>query len=147
MDSRYTSRAHRATPRRENSALRIAIAALALVAVGAIVFTVAQKRQPIASMPMRATVQLDNRCELIDDAFMAVSEPDGSRAYFQYGLALLDTHSDAFVTIRASDRYPGVVFETKRMRAAEHLLFTVDCGLSDRLERTLEGLREQFRSK
>jgi hypothetical protein len=51
--------------------------------------------------PMMVRVALDNQCGLVDDAFVAVAEPDGTTAAFDKGVAVLHTRSDAKIMVRA----------------------------------------------
>lgn len=147
MDARRSSSLRKTAIRPEDWALRLLLSVLAVVAAVGGLFIAFYWLQPAAPTPLRVTVELVNQCELIDDAFMAVSEPDGQRAYFANRIAILETRSDAYVAVRASDRYPGVAYESSRVRAASDLRFTVNCGLSERVERTLDALRDRFQSK
>jgi hypothetical protein len=96
--------------------------------------------------PMRVEVTLDNRCELIDDAFIVVTEPDGARATFERGLAALQTRSGSRVYLKANDKYPGFEFESPRKVAQSKMVLTAECGTGERIERTIDAMREQFRS-
>jgi hypothetical protein len=147
MDARRTTRPRNNAARPEDRALRFLLSVLGVVAAVGGLFIAFYWLQPAAPTPLRVTVELDNQCELVDDAFMAVSEPDGQRAYFANRVAILETRSDAYVAVRASDRYPGVAYESSRVSAASNLRFTVNCGLSERVERTLDALRDRFQSK
>jgi hypothetical protein len=93
---------------------------------------------------IRVEVLLDNRCGLVDDAFMAASEPDGATANFQNGVAVIKTFKGSRVYLKANDRYPGFGFESGRQAAAPRVVLVADCGT--RVDRALESLREQFRA-
>lgn len=100
-----------------------------------------------APTSMTVSVRLDNQCEVFDDAFMAVSEPDNKQAFFRQGVAVLETRSDAQIMVRASSRYPDMQFVSPKYKAAPTLTITVNCGMGDRLERTLDSIRDQFRQR
>ncbi|WP_146183186.1 hypothetical protein [Limnohabitans sp. Bal53] len=100
-----------------------------------------------APKPMRVQVLLDNRCEVIDDAFMAVSEPDGARAIFVKGVAYLNTTNKAKILVKVNDKYPGFQFESGRSDAAPRVTIQVNCDTGDRTQRTLDAMKEQFKNK
>lgn len=97
--------------------------------------------------PLRVQVTLVNRCELIDSAFMVVSEPDGARATFDRGVAFLDTRKSSRVYLTVNDKYPGFHFESPKKDAAPSVVLVADCGLSDRVDRTIDAMRDQFRAR
>lgn len=96
--------------------------------------------------PLRVQVTLVNQCELIDGAFMVVSEPDGVRATFDRGVAFLDTRKSSRVYLTANDKYPGFQFESPKKDAAPSVVLTAECGLNDRVDRTIDAMRDQFRA-
>lgn len=100
-----------------------------------------------APKPMRVQVLLDNRCEVIDDAFMAVSEPDGAKAVFVKGVAYLNTTNKAKILVKVNPKYPGFQFETGKSDAAPRVTIQVNCDTGDRTQRTLDAMKEQFKNK
>lgn len=97
--------------------------------------------------PLRVQVTLVNRCELIDAAFMVVSEPDGARATFDRGVAFIDTRKSSRVYLTVNDRFPGFHFESPKKDVAPTVVLTAECGLSDRVDRTIDAMRDQFRTR
>jgi hypothetical protein len=97
--------------------------------------------------PMRVQVVLDNRCEVIDDAFMAVSQPDGAKAVFVKGLANLNTTNKSKIYVKVNDKYPGFQFESGKADAAPKVTIQVNCDSGDRTQRTLDAMKEQFKSR
>ncbi len=97
--------------------------------------------------PMTVQVALDNQCGLVDDAFVAVAEPDGTTAAFDKGVAVLRTRSDAKIMVRASAKYPDFGFESPWVKAAPQVRITTQCKSSGRIDRTLGSMREQFQPK
>lgn len=120
----------------------IAITVLVLGGLG--IFLWMENTKPQA---MRVQVLLDNRCETIDEAFMAVSEPDGAKANFVKGVAYLNTTNKAKIVVKVSDKYPGFQFESGRSDAAPRVTIQVNCDTGDRTQRTLDAMKEQFKSR
>lgn len=118
------------------------IAVLVLAALG--IYIAIQKAEP---KPMRVLVQLDNRCELIDESFMAVSQPDGAKAVFVKGLAYLNTTNKSKILVKVNDKYPDFQFESGKKDAAPKVTIQVNCDTGDRTQRTLDAMKEQFRNK
>ena len=100
-----------------------------------------------APKPLRVTVTLDNRCEIIDDAFMAVAEPDGAKAVFVQRVAYLNTTTKSKIHVKVNDKYPGFQFESGKSDAAARVTIAVNCDTGDRTQRTLDAMKEQFRNK
>ena len=92
-------------------------------------------------------VTLDNRCELIDEAFMAVASPSGAKAPFDKGLAVLRVPANAKIYVKANDKYPAFSFETSKYDATPRMVITANCGMSERIDRTLDALQKQFKSR
>lgn len=92
-------------------------------------------------------VTLDNRCELIDDAFMAVASPSGAKATFDKGLAVLHVPPNAKIYVKSNDKYPAFSFETSKYDAEPRMVITANCGMGERIDRTLDALKKQFKSR
>lgn len=120
----------------------IGITALVLGGLG--IYLMMENASP---KPMRVQVLLDNRCEVIDDAFMAVSEPDGARSVFVKGVANLNTTNKAKIMVKVNDKYPGFQFESGKSDAAPRVTIQVYCDTGDRTQRTLDAMKEQFKTK
>ncbi|MDP4613042.1 MAG: hypothetical protein NWS97_04600 [Limnohabitans sp.] len=122
----------------------ILIAITVVVLGGLAVFLIMENATP---KPMRVQVMLDNRCELIDDAFMAVSEPDGAKAVFVNRVAYLNTTNKAKILVKVNDKYPGFQFESGKSDAAPRVTIQVNCDSGDRTQRTLDAMKEQFKTR
>ena len=96
---------------------------------------------------MEVQVTLDNRCELIDEAFMAVATPSGARATFDKGLAILRVPEHSKIYVKSNDKYPSFSFETPKYDAAPRMVITANCGVGARIDRTLDALKKQFKSR
>lgn len=122
----------------------ILIAITVVVLGGLAVFLIMENATP---KPMRVEVMLDNRCEVIDDAFMAVSEPDGAKAVFVNRVAYLNTTNKAKILVKVNDKYPGFQFESGKSDAAPRVTIQVNCDSGDRTQRTLDAMKEQFKTR
>ena len=122
----------------------ILIAITVVVLGGLAVFLIMENATP---KPMRVQVMLDNRCEVIDDAFMAVSEPDGAKAVFVNRVAYLNTTNKAKILVKVNDKYPGFQFESGKSDAAPRVTIQVNCDSGDRTQRTLDAMKEQFTTR
>ncbi|MEY5027749.1 MAG: hypothetical protein RLZ63_64 [Pseudomonadota bacterium] len=96
--------------------------------------------------PMEVEVYMNKQCELIDNAFIAVSEPDGARANFDKGLAVLKTYSNSKIQVRSNPAYPSFSYESNKVQAASKVVISVECE-TGRIDRTLDAMRQQFRSR
>lgn len=117
------------------------LAVLAAVAAGAYHFFADS-----APRPMVVEVYMNKQCELIDGAFIAMAEPDGARANFDKGLAVLNTRSDARIVIRANPAYPSFSYESTKVKASPRVVIPVQCE-TGRIDNTLDAMRQQFRSR
>lgn len=120
----------------------IGISVLVLGALG--IYVMMEMSTP---KPMRVQVVLDNRCEVIDDAFMAVSQPDGAKAVFVKGVAQLNTTNKSKIYVKVNDKYPGFQFESGKSDAAPRVTIQVNCDSGDRTQRTLDAMKEQFKTR
>ena len=114
---------------------------LSLIGVG-----VRYLNEASAPNPMKVEVYMDKRCELIDNAFIATSEPDGARANFDKGLAILQTYSNSRILVRANPAYPSFSYESNKVKAAPQVVIPVECE-TGRIGNTLDAMRQQFRSR
>jgi hypothetical protein len=119
------------------------ILALILVAAGVLSWVYYDRK--IVTKSVKVMVYIDNRCELVDEAFMAVSDFDGQRAYFEKGVAVLETNSRSRIFIKSSDRFPDFHFETGKHKAEPKVVITTNCG--DRIDQTMDAMREQFKNR
>jgi len=113
---------------------------MSMSAAGVFAFIQWQDARP---KPLKVSVQLDNRCALIDDAFVVVSS-DGSTAEFVKGVAKLSTTSDQRVSLKSSPKYPGFAFESPPVKVQPQMTLAAECSSTDS---KLESLRDQFQPK
>lgn len=123
----------------KNLLLSTLAALLLFVALG-FAFVQWQENSP---QPLRASIQLNNQCGLIEDAFIVVST-DGASAGFVKGVAVIDTRSDQRVYLKANPKYPAFGFESPPVRVKPSMTLAAQCSASDR---TMDAMREQFERK
>jgi len=113
---------------------------IALSAAGGLAFKLWLDNRP---RPLTVSVQLDNQCALVEDAFVVVST-DGSTAEFVKGVARLSTMSDQRVSLRSHPKYPAFVFESPPVKVKAQMTLAAECSST---ESKIESLREQFQPK
>jgi hypothetical protein len=95
---------------------------------------------------IKAVVYLDNRCEIMDDAFVLHAEPNGATSHFSSGRADIWVPVNGRLIVKSSPRYPAFKYEThKHMVKQPYTVITTNCG--DRIDKTMDAMREQFRRR
>jgi hypothetical protein len=92
---------------------------------------------------IQVSIQLNNQCGLIDNAFVVVST-DGAVAEFVKGVATMSTRSDQRVFLKSSPKYPAFAFESPPVRVKPSMILDAQCSSVDR---TIDAMREQFERK
>ena len=130
-------------PQPESKAIPIFVGVVVLIAL---VYGVIYLTQETAPRPIEVEVYMNKRCELIDGAFIAVSEPDGARANFDKGLPVLKTYSNSKIMVRSNPAYPSFSYESNKVQAEPKVVIPVECE-TGRIDKTLDAMRQQFRSR
>ena len=95
---------------------------------------------------LKVTIELDNRCHVFDDAFVVKVNPTGQLLYFGDNLVETILREDYKVTLAASPAYPDFVYDGDQVNVAPKITLTTNCDPPDRINRTLDALREQFQN-
>jgi hypothetical protein len=67
-------------------------------------------------------------------------------AAFSNGVARIDVMEGDYLELQLSARYTtDVTFNGVKQRASRRMTVTADCGVSERIQGTMESLREKFR--
>lgn len=123
-----------------------AYALLGIVLLAAALAWFFKQYQDAREKPLKVQVMLDNRCQVIDRAFVVVSLPKGNQAGFdENGMAVINSTTRSRVVIRSSNQFPAFKYESGAKAAAERMVMVADCGNGERVERTLDAMREQFK--
>jgi hypothetical protein len=95
---------------------------------------------------IKAVVYLDNRCQIMDDAFMVYAEPNGASSHFTNGKAEILLPANGRLIVKSSPRFPAFKYETHKHQVLQpYTVITASCG--DHIDKTLDAMREQFRKR
>ena len=94
-------------------------------------------------IPVKVT--LNNKCELIDDAFMVVSKETNKSAFFFEKKAYLQLPRVDKVTLAASSKYPGFHLTENWVDVEAEITLTSDCSAKTKQEMIIDSMREQFK--
>lgn len=94
--------------------------------------------------PIEVVVTLDNKCELVDDAFMVRVMPNGPTALFEGKTAKVMAMKNQRVKLVANTRYQGFDFEGDEDTAAPRITLVAICDATGRFDATSSGLKKQF---
>jgi len=96
--------------------------------------------------PQRITaeVRLTNRCSIPDASFVVRHSSTGRSTAFSNGVARLDVLEGDYLELQLSARYREVQFNGFRQRASRSMTMTADCGKGERMQGTMDSVREKF---
>jgi hypothetical protein len=98
--------------------------------------------------PQRITaeVQLINRCTIPDTDFVVQDLKARRSAPFSNGVARINVMEGDYLELQLSARYAtDVTFNGIQQRASRSMTLTADCGVSERLQGTMDSMRNTFR--
>ena len=120
------------------------IAAASILLAGVLLVQVYKSSQEPENV--KAIIYLDNRCQIMDDAFMVYSEPTGQSSHFTNGKAELVVPANSRLMVKSSPRFPAFKYETHKHPIQQpYTVITATCG--DHIDKTLDAMREQFRKR
>ncbi|MCR9148481.1 MAG: hypothetical protein NXH74_14995 [Rhodobacteraceae bacterium] len=91
-----------------------------------------------------AEVQLNNRCPIKDIDFVVRHVKTNRTAAFSNGLARISVLEGDYVELQLSARYREVQFNGFRQRASQNMTMTADCGKGERMQGTMDSMRDKF---
>ena len=91
-----------------------------------------------------AEVQLNNRCPLKDTDFVVRHIKTNRTAAFSNGVARISVLEGDYVELQLSARYREVQFNGFRQRASQSMTMTADCGKGERMQGTMDSVRDKF---
>ena len=96
--------------------------------------------------PQRITaeVRLTNRCSIPDASFVVRHVKTNRTAAFSNGLARISVLEGDYVELQLSARYREVQFNGFRQRASQSMTMTADCGKGERMQGTMDSVRDKF---
>jgi hypothetical protein len=100
-----------------------------------------------AGDPQRITaeVQLNNRCGMPDTNFVVQDLRTRRSAPFSNGVAQINVMEGDYLQLQLSARYTTeVTFNGIKQRASRRMTVTADCGVSERIQGTMDSMRDKF---
>jgi hypothetical protein len=97
--------------------------------------------------PQRITaeVQLNNQCGMPDTNFVIQDLKTRRSAPFSNGVARIDVMEGDYLELQLSARYAtDVTFNGVRQRASRRMTVSADCGVSERIQGTMDSMRDTF---
>lgn len=125
--------------------------ALAVVIIGAIAYlSWPEIRHMLRLNPpqeITAVVRLTNRCPVADHRFVLRHVNTGRSVPFSNSIARIQVTEGDYLELQLAPRYTSeVTFNGFRQRAAPNMSMTADCGISERIQGTMESMRDTFRN-
>lgn len=98
-----------------------------------------------APQEITAVVRLTNRCPLSDTSFVLRHVNTGRSVPFSNSIARIQVVEGDYLELQLAARYTAeVTFNGFRQRAAPSMSMTADCGISERIQGTMESMRDKF---
>jgi hypothetical protein len=97
--------------------------------------------------PQRITaeVRLNNRCGMPDTNFVMQDLKTLRSAPFSNGVARITVMEGDYLELQLSARYStDVTFSGVQQRASPHMTVTANCGVSERIQGTMDSMRDKF---
>jgi hypothetical protein len=97
--------------------------------------------------PQRITaeVQLNNRCGMPDTNFVVQDLKTRRSAAFSNGVARINVMEGDYLELQLSARYTTeVTFNGVQQRASRSMTVTADCGVSERIQGTMDSMRDKL---
>jgi hypothetical protein len=97
--------------------------------------------------PQRITaeVKLNNRCGMPDTNFVVQDLRTRRSAAFSNGVAQINVMEGDYLELQLSARYTTeVTFNGVQQRASRRMTVTADCGVSERIQGTMDSMRDKF---
>ena len=93
---------------------------------------------------VKATIMLDNQCELLDQVFVVSAPELGRTAPFYNKKATIKLPEGTLLQLATSSLYPDVAYDGIPQAIMPEMKMTADCSLSPRLEGIFGSMRETF---
>jgi hypothetical protein len=92
-----------------------------------------------------AEVQLNNRCGMPDTNFVVQDLKTRRSAAFSNGVARINVMEGDYLELQLSALYTTeVTFNGVQQRASRRMTVTADCGVSERIQGTMDSMRDKF---
>ena len=96
---------------------------------------------------IRVRVTLENKCTLVDDAFVVLDEEKNIKTPFYGKVAVLYARKDAPLRLWMSPNFPEFRYDGEIQRAKKNMVMISDCDRNPRMDSIFKSMREQFSSE
>ena len=93
---------------------------------------------------IKVSINLVNKCELYDKAFMVKAFPSNKTTKFKDKKATMFLTRSSKIKLEASDEFPGFHFSSLAVKVRSEVDLIADCSNSDRLDNIFDSLKDQF---
>ena len=93
---------------------------------------------------IRATINLDNRCELEDEVFVVLVPELGRTERFHCGIAQMILPENVTVKLAVSPLYPGFAYDDIAKPVKAEVTLIAECNQPPRLDSIFGAMKEQF---
>ena len=92
------------------------------------------------------TIKLDNRCSLLEDAFIVKHKNSNKTATFNNGRATINVEEGSELTLALSPRYPDFRYDGIPQPAKSNMTMIADCTESPRMKMIMDSMNESFKN-
>ena len=89
-------------------------------------------------------IRLQNKCSIIDEAFIVEAPEQRRTSQFQNGVALLRLPQHAKVKLSISPAFPDFIYDGVLETVAPNMVLIADCSVSPRLKSIFSSMKERF---
>ena len=93
---------------------------------------------------IRVRITLENRCKIIDEAFVVLDESTKIKTPFYGKVAVLRTKRNAPLRLWMSPNFPQFRYDGEIQRAEEEMVMISDCNRNPRMDSIMKSMREAF---
>ena len=93
---------------------------------------------------IRVRITLENRCKIIDEAFVVLDESTKIKTPFYGRVAVLRTERNAPLRLWMSPNFPQFRYDGEIQRAEEEMVMIADCNRNPRMDSIMKSMREAF---
>ena len=126
----------------------VLVLAISFIAIGLVAWWIVQSDglKPNTKSMVQATIMLDNKCELLDEAFVVFAPKVGRTVPFYNKKATIRLPEGTLLQLATSPLYPDVAYDGIPQPIMPEMEMTADCSLSPRLEGIFDSMRETFKN-
>tara|TARA_B100001564_G_C20286678_1_gene510645 strand:- start:113 stop:514 length:402 start_codon:yes stop_codon:yes gene_type:complete len=92
-------------------------------------------------------VKLDNKCTVVDDAFIVTVPGTDLQFPFKNGVVRLRLKSDRKLQLKANPKYKAIRYEGMYEEVKKNVTLVADCSSSPRLKGIFNSMQNQFKKE